>query len=65
MTSDVELGKLSIPTYVMGVYKLRAGLYDDLTKIIRSYCWVVEDIPMWCWRRPRHAIVVESWQLHA
>lgn len=32
----------AIPTYVMGVFKLPAGLCEDLTKIIRDFWWGAE-----------------------
>jgi hypothetical protein len=33
----------AIPTYIMGVFKLPMSVCDDLTKLIRSYWWGVED----------------------
>jgi hypothetical protein len=33
----------AIPTYVMGVFKLPAGMCDDMTQIIRKFWWGEED----------------------
>jgi hypothetical protein len=33
----------AIPTYVMGVFKLPAGLCDDLTRLVQNYWWGTEN----------------------
>ena len=33
----------AIPTYVMGVFKLPAGLCDDLTRLVQNYWWGAEN----------------------